>query len=277
MISHAARFAYCCAMIRILALLLALQALPLLADGPEGITTAQLRPGWLTPQGRQMAALDIGLQPGWKTYWRAPGEAGIPPVFDWTGSQNLGAVRILWPSPDVFDLNGMRTIGYHDRLVLPLELTPKIAGEPIRLKMRVDLGLCKDICIPATLEMDSVLEGQGAPDPAISAALQARPMTGSEAGLDAIGCKVEPTVDGLRLTATLDLPALGTPEAVVIESNDPTLWVSQANSRRDGHTMVAAVDLVGATGTPFALDRSGVTVTVIASQRSVEVLGCPGG
>ena len=48
-----------------------------------------------------MAAVEIRLAPGWHTYWRVPGEAGIPPRFDWSGSQNLAAVAYEWPRPEI--------------------------------------------------------------------------------------------------------------------------------------------------------------------------------
>ena len=70
--------------------------------------------GWQMQNGHHMAGLSLQLAPDWKTYWRAPGEAGIPPLFDWSGSTNVQSVRVHWPSPVVFHLNGMQTIGYHD-------------------------------------------------------------------------------------------------------------------------------------------------------------------
>jgi DsbC/DsbD-like thiol-disulfide interchange protein len=75
--------------------------------------------------GGHMAAVELQLAPGWKTYWRSPGDAGIPPSFDWSGSENVKSVRLHWPAPEVFEANGMQTIGYHERLVLPVEITPR--------------------------------------------------------------------------------------------------------------------------------------------------------
>ncbi|MCX8508161.1 MAG: protein-disulfide reductase DsbD family protein, partial [Rhodobacteraceae bacterium] len=56
---------------------------------PDNLLKAEILPGWRTESGSQMAALRLTMAPGWKTYWRAPGDAGIPPRFDWTGSANL--------------------------------------------------------------------------------------------------------------------------------------------------------------------------------------------
>ncbi len=247
------------------------------AQSADGDLTSSLRTGWQTPAGNQMAALDLRMAPGWKTYWRAPGEAGIPPTFDWSGSQNLANVVFHWPSPEVFDLNGLRSIGYHDRLVLPFEVTATDPAQPVTIRLKMDLGVCKDICLPATATFQGLLEGAGAPDAVIHAALDARPRTAVEAGLTAIGCKVTPIDDGLRLTARLDLPRFGAgDEAVVFETADPTIWVSQADASRAGSAVTATSDMVGTSGAPFVLERSGVVVTVIAGKTSVEVRGCPG-
>lgn len=122
---------------------------------PPGVAEAQLLPGWQTGDGRRVAALKLVLEPGWKTYWRSPGDAGVPPLFDWSGSENLAGVTFHWPRPDVFESAGMRTLGYHDVMVLPFEARPVRADQPISLSATVDLGVCEDICVPVHLEIAS--------------------------------------------------------------------------------------------------------------------------
>ncbi|MGB3147735.1 MAG: protein-disulfide reductase DsbD domain-containing protein, partial [Paracoccaceae bacterium] len=86
---------------------------PALADQiPDDLIRANLRSGWQTPQGTYMTALQLTMAPGWKTYWRAPGDAGIPPEFTWKGSDNIGAVAFHWPRPEVVVVGGYRTIAY---------------------------------------------------------------------------------------------------------------------------------------------------------------------
>ena len=260
---------------RALTLLFALLPLPVLAFSQEDVLTGGLLPGWQQDSGTRMTALHLTLAPGWKTYWRSPGEAGIPPSFDWSGSENLRAVRFHWPRPQVFELNGMRTVGYHDQLTLPIEVTPADPALPIRLKGSVDLGVCSDICLPAGLSFDMTVDGTGSPDPRISAALSDRPITADQAGMAAFGCTVDPIADGLRLTARIDLPHKGGAETVVFESASSGVWVSEATATRAGGTLTAAAELVPPQGAPFALDRSTVTVTVISDNRAVEIHGCP--
>jgi DsbC/DsbD-like thiol-disulfide interchange protein len=185
------------------------------------------------------------------------------------------SARVHWPAPTVFETNGMRTIGYHDRVVLPVEITPLDASRPVRLNLQLDLGVCDEICLPATVSLTADLVAPGAPDAGISTALDRRAATAKEAGVRDVACSIDPIADGLRLTARLDLPDPGTAEVVAFETADPQVWVAEAAITRSGRELVAVTELVPPEGAPFALERSGVTVTILAEGRAVEVQGCP--
>jgi DsbC/DsbD-like thiol-disulfide interchange protein len=258
-----------------LTLLAALAAAPALATTQEDVLQATLLPGWQMADGAHMAAVDLTLAPGWKTYWRSPGDAGIPPRFDWSGSQNLAAVRIHWPAPSVFESNGLQTIGYHDHLLLPVEVQPVDPSLPVTLSLRMELGVCDEICLPAMIDLRSDLVAPGAPDAGITAALAARAMSGQEGGVTAIACDVEPIADGLRLTARMRLPDPGAHEVVAVETADPSVWVAEAVATRSAGDLVAVTDLVPPEGAPFALDRSGLTLTILSKGGAIEVKGCP--
>jgi DsbC/DsbD-like thiol-disulfide interchange protein len=259
-----------------LAILASLAALgPAYATTQDEVLSAALLPGWQTASGSHMAAVDLTLAPGWKTYWRSPGDAGIPPRFDWSGSQNVASVRIHWPAPSVFDSNGMQTIGYHDRLLLPVEVQPIDPTLPVVLSLRLDLGVCDDICLPVSVALRSDLVAPGAPDAGIKAALAARATTAGEAGVTSVDCTVEPIADGLRLVARVQLPDPGTVEVVAVETADPEVWVAEPAAKRTAGELVAVTELVPPSGTPFALDRSGLTLTILADGGAVEVRGCP--
>ena len=246
-------------------------------DVPGSILSATLREGWRTEAGTQMAALELRLAPGWKTYWRAPGEAGIPPAFDWTASDNIRAVAFHWPKPEIFDLNGMRTFGYHDALVLPIEISPVDAGRPIEVRARIDLGVCNEICVPMTVSVSGELAPGAARDPVIGAALANLPESAAKAGLSAAHCEAEPIRDGVRLTSRLALPRIGPDEIAVVELADRTVWVSPADTSRKGGELSTIADLVPSDAKPFALDRSKVRITIFgAAGRVVEVQGCSG-
>lgn len=262
-------------MLKPFALLLSLSAAPALAMTQDDVLQAGLLPGWRMEGGHHMAGLAFALAPGWKTYWRSPGEAGIPPQFDWSGSTNVQAVRVHWPSPVVFQINGMQTVGYKGGVVLPLEVVPVDPAKPVHLKARVDMGVCNDICLPAEVALSGDLPAAGGKDAEIQAALNNRPESGGQAGLSSITCAVEPIADGLRVTARIDLPARGGEETVIFENADATVWVSQSETSRNGASLTSVAEMVATSGTPFALDRSGVKVTVLGHGRAVEIDGCP--
>jgi DsbC/DsbD-like thiol-disulfide interchange protein len=226
--------------------------------GPANATTqddvlkASLVPGWQMNDGSHMAAVDLTLAPGWKTYWRSPGDAGIPPSFDWSASQNVRSVRIHWPAPSVFDSNGMQSIGYHDHLLLPVEVVPVDPALPVVLSLRLDLGVCDEICLPASVALRSDLVSPGAPNAGIKAALAARAATAGEAGVTSVACTVEPISDGLRLTARMRLPDPGMAEVVAVETADPAVWVAEPVAKRTAGELVAITELVPPGGVPFA-------------------------
>jgi hypothetical protein len=244
---------------------------------PDDLIRAELLPGWRTEAGTQMAALRVTLAPGWKTYWRSPGDAGIPPEFDWTGSENVGAVRFHWPRPQVFDLNGYRTLAYADELVLPIEFVPADPGASVRVTSRIRLGVCEEVCVPVSVSVSADLSPGAEQDPAIAAALAIGPDDGRALGLPKPHCSAEPIRDGVRLTSDIGLPGAGAGDFAVVELDDRAVWVADVESRAAGGRLVQVSDLVPAEAKPFALDRSAVRLTVFTTQGDViELRGCAG-
>jgi len=265
-------------MTRILALSLAilLPLPPALADShAEPHAAVELLQGWRMADGTHMTALRVSLDDGWKTYWRAPGEAGIPPQMDWAGSENLAGVEIHWPAPEVFVSNGMTTLGFHHELILPLSVRPGDPQGDVAMSGTLAFGICQDICMPMQAEVSAVLPAAAqAEDRRIARALQRRPDTADEAGVVSATCEVAPIADGMRVTADLTLPAVGPGELVVMESADPSVWVSEAMAARQGDVLSAEADFVPATAQPFELDPSTLRFTVIARGRAVDIRGC---
>lgn len=240
----------------------------------DNVVSATLLSGWRMENGRHMAALEVQLAPGWKTYWRTPGDAGIPPQFDWSGSENVASVAVHWPAPEMFDQNGFTSVGYDVELVMPLEITPSGPGE-IRLGGGVQIGVCQDICIPVWLDLTAELPSEGAVGAeTIQAALARRPMTAREAGVGAVTCDVVPTSDGMRVTMRMELPQIANNEDSVFEFADPEVWISEAQTVREGHELVAVAELVPAEAAPFSLARKDLRFTVLGGGQAVEVSGC---
>jgi DsbC/DsbD-like thiol-disulfide interchange protein len=231
--------------------------------------------GWRLPNGNHMAAIRISLAPGWKTYWRAPGEGGVPTVLRLTEARGVAGMAIHWPRPEVFFTNGMRSIGYRDDVVLPVEFALTSTGA-VTVAGQVDMGVCLDVCMPITLELAGVLPPDTDRVREIGLALSDRPLTATEAGAGHATCAVEPIADGLRVTLRVAVPPTGNDETVVMEHSDPDIWVSEAVTRRDGGIVQAMADVVPPDHGPFALNRSDLRITVIGSRMAVELDACTG-
>jgi DsbC/DsbD-like thiol-disulfide interchange protein len=100
-----------------------------------------------------VAGVEIETKPDWKTYWRNPGDAGVPPTFDWSGSENVAAVEVLYPAPRRFVDKAGTTIGYLGQVTFPVAVTPKDPAQPVTLRLAIDYGVCKEICVPAQAEL----------------------------------------------------------------------------------------------------------------------------
>ncbi|MBC7907306.1 MAG: thioredoxin family protein [Rhodospirillaceae bacterium] len=105
-------------------------------------------------------ALKLGLHfqlaPGWKIYWRTPGDAGYPPKMNWTNSVNLSQPVVSWPAPKRFQLAGLQNHGYAGEVVLPLDVPVTQPGEAAQAVLAVDYLACAQICVPqeAKLTLD---------------------------------------------------------------------------------------------------------------------------
>jgi DsbC/DsbD-like thiol-disulfide interchange protein len=117
------------------------------------------------------AGVEIRLDPGWKTYWRQPGDSGVPPAFDFGGSENIGAIQVMWPAPERFpDGAGGNSIGYVGRTVLPLRISPKDATKPSTVHLKLSYAICGNLCVPAEANLELALNGDGAEEAAIEKA-----------------------------------------------------------------------------------------------------------
>jgi DsbC/DsbD-like thiol-disulfide interchange protein len=117
------------------------------------------------------AGVEIKLDPGWKTYWRDPGDSGVPPKLDFSGSDNVKSVTVLWPAPERFpDGAGGNSIGYVGRVVLPLRIAPKDATKPSSVHLKLGYAICGNLCVPAEANLELGLTGDGAEEATIEKA-----------------------------------------------------------------------------------------------------------
>lgn len=124
-----------------------------------------LAQGGDTSEGYYLAGVQIALKPNWKTYWRMPGDSGIPPRFDFSASDNVRSVRVLFPWP-VRDYDGYSTsIVYKKNVVFPLQVTPIDASKPVILTVDAEYGLCEKICVPQTTQTTLFVSNTSKTDP----------------------------------------------------------------------------------------------------------------
>jgi DsbC/DsbD-like thiol-disulfide interchange protein len=259
---------------------LILLALPVQAqDSPDqmGLKSIGILQGWRTLDGTHMAAVRFSLEKNWKTYWRAPGGNGIPASFDWTGSENLAAAKLHWPSPRIYVQDGLSSIGYKDEFILPVEFTPVIDGDPIIVRAQVDYGICSDVCIPATSTIEAILNADQERDRnRIEAALAILPLSAKAGGVQSVSCQVDSTDDGVNITASINFenapPAV---EQAVIELAAPDIWIDQTGLQSDGNTLTAQAVLVSFSEAAFVVDQSKLRITLIGQVPAIEINGCP--
>ncbi|MHB8886239.1 MAG: protein-disulfide reductase DsbD domain-containing protein [Methylovirgula sp.] len=126
-------------------------------------------------KGLYEAAVEIKLAPTAVTYWRQPGEAGVPPQFSFAGSENVASAKVLYPAPSRLDEGGIEAFGYRGGVTFPIRVTPRDATKPARLDLSLDYAVCDRICIPAKGHAELVLPQSGdSPERALIAAAEAR-------------------------------------------------------------------------------------------------------
>ncbi len=229
--------------------------------------------------GGRLAGLEFAMAAGWKTYWRNPGDAGVPPVFDWSGSRNLAAVTVEWPAPELFDSFGFATLGYADIATLPLRVTPADPARPVALRLALDYGVCADICIADRAELaltiapDARAEGAAA----IAAALGALPTPAREAGVLSAECGLTGSGAAREFAATLRFDAPPPAPAHAVVEGPDTLWIGPVAVAVDGAAMALSAEAQLADPAAWVA-RDAFRITLLGAglgaAGAVEVAGC---
>ena len=134
------------------------------------------------------AGIEIKMQPGWHTYWRYPGDSGVPPRFSFAGSDNLASATVLFPAPHAFTDEAGTTIGYKGNVILPVSVVPRQKDKPVTLRAKIDYAVCEKLCVPAEARLELTLDRTSGADNAALAAAEAhvpQPVSAAEAGLTA--------------------------------------------------------------------------------------------
>ncbi len=125
-----------------------------------------------------LAGFEVALAPGAITYWRDPGDAGVPPTLDFSTSDNVATVEPLFPAPKrIKEADGSEAFGYDGDVVFSLRVKPRDAAKPMTLKLNADFAVCEKVCLPAKAHLELKLSSANASPyaGAIDAALGAVP------------------------------------------------------------------------------------------------------
>jgi DsbC/DsbD-like thiol-disulfide interchange protein len=236
----------------------------------------RLLPGRMQADGTRLAGLSVTLSEGWKTYWRSPGEAGVPPALDFSASENLARAEVLWPRPILFESFGLTTVGYAGRVVLPLRLVPEDAAAPIRLALDASYGVCREVCVFEEAGIARALppglaEGAGE----VARWLARVPPPGPEAGLERATCRIEGAGETRRFSARLAFAAPVRAPTVLLEGTDRA-WFHDVETRAEGRAVHVEAALSLASAEAW-LPREAVRMTLLADGLSADIRGCTGG
>ncbi len=215
--------------------------------------------------GAWLAGIEITLDQGFKTYWRNPGDSGLPPRFDWSGSENVAGTEIRYPAPYRHeDAAGVAYV-YGKKVVLPVLVRPRDESKPVRLVLAAEYGVCKDICIPARAEMSLDLTAEGPDRDAIEAALAKVPRPqalGAQADLSILSV-ASLTRDKPALTVTVRAPDGAKPS---LFAEGPENWYFSTSLPDDGNRFTVTIE-------DRPRDASGpvpLRLTLVAGAKSVE-------
>jgi DsbC/DsbD-like thiol-disulfide interchange protein len=153
---------------------------------------------------RIISGVEITMPEGWKTYWRNPGDAGgVPPHFDWAGSENVASARVLYPQPQRLKDASGDSVGYKKAVMFPIDITPRDPSKPVMINLALEYGVCREICVPAEAKLQlAVPAGDSAMPTALIAALDIVPRKASDRRPN------DPTLKAMRATLTGDKPKL---------------------------------------------------------------------
>jgi DsbC/DsbD-like thiol-disulfide interchange protein len=222
------------------------------------------------------AGIEIRLKNGWHTYWRYPGDAGVPPRFDFAGSQNVKSVEVLWPAPRRIPEQGLVAIGYTGDVILPLAVVPQNSGEPVTLRLKLDYAVCEALCVPAEGKAELTLSGGPSSHDAALAAAEARlphkAALGGDAALAIKSVRREEAGGRARILVDVAAPPAAT---IALFAEGPTPeWALPVPTAVDGAPKGLqrfAFDLDGAPpGATY--DGVAIALTAVADDSSIEVV-----
>jgi DsbC/DsbD-like thiol-disulfide interchange protein len=226
------------------------------------------------------AGVEIRLDSGWKTYWRDPGDSGVPPSLDFSGSENVKSVNVEWPAPERFpDGAGGNSIGYLDHVILPLRIEANEAAKPTALHLKLGYAICGNLCVPVEASLKLALKGDGAEETAIGKAEIRVPRrvvlgpskTSDGKGLAVLAVRREPGDAHDRIVVDVAAPA-GEPVDLFAEGPTPDWSLPLPEPRaKNGAVRQFTFELDGLPPDTRP-DGATLTLTAVSPNDAIEVL-----
>ncbi|MFZ0850636.1 MAG: protein-disulfide reductase DsbD domain-containing protein [Hyphomicrobiaceae bacterium] len=224
-----------------------------------------------------LAGVEIVMAQGWKTYWRNPGEAGVPPNFDWSGSTNTASIKVTYPAPIRLVDPAAEMIGYKSSVLFPVAVSPQDPSQAVELRLALEFAVCREICIPAQASMHLTLPPallKGAPTPLVAAAQARVPRSpparrGSDPVLLGVTAKLEGPDPVLQIEAKF--PAGSAGADLFVEAPDGIfLPMAQKLPGESDATVRFMVDL-SRSGVAPELKGKELTLTLVSDAGASEV------
>ncbi|WP_052726205.1 protein-disulfide reductase DsbD domain-containing protein [Devosia epidermidihirudinis] len=128
-----------------------------------GVNLRLVSTGQINADGTALIGLELDMPENTKTYWRVPGDTGLPTELDFAGSTGVLDHEILWPYPTRYEADGYLDYVYLGPTMLPIEL--KLAAGANNIEVSAVLGVCSDICVPAQAHFSLPVDGDEADMP----------------------------------------------------------------------------------------------------------------
>ncbi len=239
-------------------------------------SSVELLPGWPDGKGGRLAGLRINIADGWKTYWRAPGESGVPPVFDWTRSENVASIEVDWPRPEIFESFGVQTIGYRSDVTLPLRVVARDPAQPVALRLALSYGVCADICVPEKAEVAlDIRADERSEEPALLAATRSLAIPARDAGLTSAACTIAGAGDERRFSGAFRFSSGFAKAPVVVVEGQEDIWIAPTKVTQKGGDLNVDAEVELAAADTW-IDRRALRVTFLTPYEVLDLRGCEG-
>ena len=219
------------------------------------------------------AGIEIKLDKGWKTYWRYPGDSGIPPRFDFKRSQNVKTIAVRWPAPHRFSDEGGQSIGYKDHVILPLGIVPADPSKPVMLRLDLDYAICEKLCVPAEAKAELTLTRNRTANEAALAAAEARVPKPAAVGASSTPAIRAVTRDAASPRIMVDVSAPQSASLDLFAEGPTPGWALPLPERIAGAPAGAQRFAFALDGLPPGATATGATLklTAVADDAAVEV------